>query len=141
MAQNSQFKVNQLAKDLNLKSKDIVDILAGKGITVKSQATLEPADFNVLFEELTAGNQISGIEDYLDGITVIPSAKKTSGAGSVKVPEQKADSSSEKSDSAVQNSGNSEKTAIKTKVSADESSVAEKGVSEGTAAKKNVAVT
>ncbi len=76
MAQIAQYKVNQFAKDLNLKSKDITDILESKNISVKSQATLDPAQFAVLFEALTTSNQITGIEDYLDGITHIPSAKK-----------------------------------------------------------------
>ena len=74
MAQIAQYKVNQFAKDLNIKSKDILDTLESKGITVKSQATLDAAQFNVLFEALTLANQISGIEDYIDGITHIPSA-------------------------------------------------------------------
>ena len=76
MAQIAQYKVNQFAKDLNLKSKDIVDILESKNISVKSQATLDAAQFNVLFEALTSSNQIVGIEDYLDGVTHIPSVKK-----------------------------------------------------------------
>ena len=77
MAQLAQYKVNQFAKDLNLKSKDIVDILESKNISVKSsQATLDTAQFNVLFEALTSSNQIVGIEDYLDGVTHIPSIKK-----------------------------------------------------------------
>ena len=76
MAQIAQYKVNQFAKDLNLKSKDILDILESKNISVKSQATLDAAQFNILFETLTASNQIQGIEDYIDGITYIPSVKK-----------------------------------------------------------------
>ncbi len=80
MAQ-TQYKVNQFAKDLNMKSKDIVDILESKNISVKSQATLDAAQFNILFEALTTANQIVGIEDYIDGITQIPSVKK--------VPEKK----------------------------------------------------
>jgi len=80
MAQ-TQYKVNQFAKDLNMKSKDIVDILESKNISVKSQSTLDAAQFNILFESLTKANQIVGIEDYIDGITQIPSVKK--------VPEKK----------------------------------------------------
>ncbi len=76
MAQIAQYKVNQFAKDLNLKSKDIIDILESKNISVKSQATLDAAQFSVLFEALTSSNQIVGIEDYIDGITHIPSVKK-----------------------------------------------------------------
>ena len=85
MAQIAQYKVNQFAKDLNLKSKDIVDILEAKNISVKSQATLDAAQFNVLFEALTSSNQIVGIEDYIDGITQIPSVKK---APETKAPEK-----------------------------------------------------
>ena len=72
MASNPQFKVNQLAKDLNVKSKDLTDILAAKGIAVKTQTTLEPAQFDVLFELLTRANQINGIEAYMNGETYIP---------------------------------------------------------------------
>jgi hypothetical protein len=32
MAFNPQFKVNQMAKDMGLKSKDLTDLLASKGI-------------------------------------------------------------------------------------------------------------
>ncbi len=74
MAINPQFKVSQLAKDLGIKNKEIMDTLAAKGITVKSsQASLEPAHFDVLFESLTRENQIDSIEKYMKGITYIPS--------------------------------------------------------------------
>ncbi len=73
MANNPQFKVNQIAKDLNLKSKDIIDIFSAKGIEVKTQKTLEPKEFDILWEALTRSNQITNIEDYIDGITYIPS--------------------------------------------------------------------
>ena len=76
MAQNSQFKVNQIAKDLNMKGKEIVDILAGKGFSVTAQKSLDAPEFDALFDTLTRQNQINGIEDYLDGITYIPSSKK-----------------------------------------------------------------
>ncbi len=69
-------KVNQFAKDMNMKAKDMTVILEGKGISVKSQKPLEPAEFDVLFEALTKENQITNIEDYLDGVTYIPSRKK-----------------------------------------------------------------
>ena len=90
MAQ-TQYKVNQFAKDLNLKSKDIVDILEAKNISVKSQATLDAAQFNVLFEALTSSNQIVGIDDYIDGITHIPSARKKAEVEEKKVEEAPAE--------------------------------------------------
>ena len=74
MAINPQYKVNKMAKDMGLKSKDLSDILAANGKDVKTQRTLEPVEFDILFETLTRGHQISNIEDYLDGVTKIPSA-------------------------------------------------------------------
>ena len=76
MANNPQFKVSQLAKDLNIKNKDIMDMLAGAGISVKSaQTALEPAQFDILFESLTRNNQIDSIDKYMSGETYIPSKK------------------------------------------------------------------
>ncbi len=73
MAVKPQIKANQLAKDLNIKSRDVVDLMAEKGIELKAQKALEPHEFNVLFDALTVKNQIEGIDDYIDGITFIPS--------------------------------------------------------------------
>ena len=76
MANNPQFKVSQLAKDLNIKNKDILDVLSGAGITVKSaQTALDPAHFDILFETLTRNNQIDSIDKYMSGETYIPSKK------------------------------------------------------------------
>ena len=87
---NQQFKLNKLAKDLGVKSKDLVEILANNGIEAKTtQKALEPAEFDVLFNELTLANQISNIGDYLDGVTYIPSKVK-------KVAPQKAEKAEEK---------------------------------------------
>ena len=69
-------KVNQISKDLNIKSKELAEMLAGVGIEYKAQKVLEPVEFDILFNQITLDNQIDGIEDYLDGITYIPSKKK-----------------------------------------------------------------
>ena len=77
MAVNPQFKINQIAKDLGKKSKDIVTLLVDKGFDIKNtQKSLEATEFDVLFDTLTKDNQITQIEDYLDGITYIPSKVK-----------------------------------------------------------------
>ena len=74
MAFNPQFKINQMAKDMGLKSKELTDLLADKGIgDVKSQKTLTEQEFNVLFQTLTEANQVDNIYDYMDGKTCIPS--------------------------------------------------------------------
>ena len=72
-AANPQFKVNQIAKDLGIKSKEIVDFFSQKGIAIKTQATLEPKEFDLLMESLTKQNQIKDIDAYIDGDTYIPS--------------------------------------------------------------------
>ncbi len=74
---NQQFKITKLAKDLGLKSKDLVTMLSENGIEAKTtQKALEPVEFEILFEQLTRANQISDIGSYLDGATYIPSKIK-----------------------------------------------------------------
>ncbi len=81
MAFNPQFKINQLAKDMGLKSKDLTEVLTDKGVSdVKSQKALTEQEFNLLFQSLTVSNQVDNIYDYMDGKTRIPS----------KIAEQKA---------------------------------------------------
>ena len=54
MAFNPQFKINQMAKDMGLKSKELTDLLADKGVgEVKSQKTLTEQEFNVPFAYLS----------------------------------------------------------------------------------------
>ena len=77
MADNkAQFKINKLAKDLGMKSKDLCDMLAKHGKEVAIQKSLEPAEFDILFDSLTQEHQISDIGDYLDGKSYIPTKKK-----------------------------------------------------------------
>ncbi len=73
MAVTPQIKANQLIKDLNIKSKDMSDIMAEKGLEFKSQKALEPLEFEIFFDAITSKHQIEGIDDYIDGITFIPS--------------------------------------------------------------------
>ena len=73
MAVTPQIKANQLAKDLNIKSKDIVDIMSSRGLELKAQKALEPVEFSLLFDAITSMHQIEGIDEYIDGVTFIPS--------------------------------------------------------------------
>ena len=94
MAFNPQFKVNQMAKDMGLKSKELTDLLANKGIgDVKSQKTLSEQEFNILFQALTEANQVENIYDYMDGKTCIPSkiaAEKAAAREAARKAEEKA---------------------------------------------------
>ncbi|MBR6727959.1 MAG: translation initiation factor IF-2 [Clostridia bacterium] len=66
-------KITQLAKDLGIKSKDIAELMTNKGLECKTtQKALTPHEFDVVFEALTRGKQITGIDDYLFGDTYIP---------------------------------------------------------------------
>ena len=78
MAQN--FKVNQLSKDLGLKTKEITDLLTAHGVQAKSQSTLEADEFGLFLHLITKENQAVGIEDYIDGVVYIPSKKKEKAA-------------------------------------------------------------
>ncbi len=73
MAVTPQIKANQLIKDLNIKSKDMSDIMAEKGLEFKSQKALEPLEFEAFFDAITSKHQIESIDDYIDGVTFIPS--------------------------------------------------------------------
>ncbi|MBR5124988.1 MAG: hypothetical protein IKU90_07625 [Clostridia bacterium] len=49
MAFNPQFKINQMAKDMGLKSKELTDVLSAKGVSeVKTQKTLTEREFSLL---------------------------------------------------------------------------------------------
>ena len=71
---NPQFKINQLAKDMGLKTKDLSELLTAKGMDdVKPQKSLTEKEFDILMQTITTDNQIDNIYDYMDGITYIPS--------------------------------------------------------------------
>ena len=54
---NQQFKITKLAKDLGVKSKDLVELLSQNGIEAKTtQKALEPIEFDILFDALTRAN-------------------------------------------------------------------------------------
>ena len=59
---SSLLKVNQLSKDLNMKSKELTSLMEEKGVSFKSQ-TLTPGEFGLLMEVLTTENQVRNIED------------------------------------------------------------------------------
>ena len=71
---NPQFKINQMAKDMGLKSKEMTDILTEKGQeNVRSQRALTEQEFNILMQTLTEKHQVEDIAGYMDGQTCIPS--------------------------------------------------------------------
>ncbi|MGN1472905.1 MAG: translation initiation factor IF-2 [Eubacteriales bacterium] len=73
MAQpNPQLRINQLAKDFSLKSKELIDVFENAGLEGKTHmATLTPEEFGLLVWTLTEKRQIENIDDYLDGLVKI----------------------------------------------------------------------
>ncbi len=68
MVSTQKIRINNLAKDLNMKSKELLDALTESGIAGKtSTGTLDATEFSVLFDRLTSANQIKNMEDYLSG--------------------------------------------------------------------------
>ncbi len=69
---NIKYKINLLAKDLELKPKEMAQYLADSGITGKtSQATLEPEEFSALMNTITQANQVTDMGAYLNGTAKI----------------------------------------------------------------------
>ena len=64
MATNpKQIKINTLAKDFNMKTKDVIDILAAAGIDKKTSGTIDTDEFAVFMSHATTGNQITNTLD------------------------------------------------------------------------------
>ncbi len=71
------FKVAQLAKDLGIKSKQITELMAAKGLECKTtQKSLDAREFDIIFGALTREKQIVDIDGYLFGDTYIPTTAK-----------------------------------------------------------------
>ena len=92
MAQpNPQLRINQLAKDFSVKSKDILDIFEAAGLEGKTHmATLTPDEFGLLVWTLTENRQVSNIDDYLDGIIKIKTKAQNAADKAAKEAEEKA---------------------------------------------------
>ena len=137
MAFNPQFKINQMAKDMGLKGKDLTDALAEKGMDVKTQRALTEAEFDVLMEKLTAANQVDNILDYMDGKTYIPSKIAAEKAAAEKAAAEKAAAEKAAAEKAAAEKAAAEKAAAEK--AAAEKAAAEKAAAEKAAAEKAAA--
>ena len=67
-----KYKISTLAKELELKNKDLLDIISKAGITGKTQSgSLDETEFNIVMEVLTASHQIDNIDAYMNGDVII----------------------------------------------------------------------
>jgi len=68
MIANTKIRINLLAKDLEMKGKELTDFISSCGLGTKTTTgTLTPDEFSVLLDKLTLANQISNMGDYLSG--------------------------------------------------------------------------
>ena len=62
-----KYKVSEVAKDLGLSAKQIIDVLAGLGGEAKKVGSnLEEGELNYIFEHYTQNNQEASLDAYLD---------------------------------------------------------------------------
>ncbi len=68
MAVNQTLKINALSKDLEVKSKVVLDVLTAAGIEGKTHSgTITAEEFGMVLENLTKENTIVGIDAYMNG--------------------------------------------------------------------------
>jgi len=93
-------KISQISKDLNMKSKDVVDLFGELDIKKNTSGTVENDEFEVFLAKLTLTHSMKNIEAYLKGdvkisvVTEKPAAKEAPKAE--EKPEIKADVKAEK---------------------------------------------
>lgn len=76
MISNQKNKISVLAKDLNMKSKDLTDLFSKLGMEDrKHSSVVEPEEFNIVMEYLTSAKQIVNFDDYLNGKVTIEKIK------------------------------------------------------------------
>ena len=103
MAQNQQYRISKLAKELGIKGKDVTDILAANGIEGKtSSATLDPDEFGLVMDVLSKNNQISNIDPYLDGEVVIVTKGQKSAEAKAKADAEAAEKAAEEAKAAAE---------------------------------------
>ncbi len=72
MVKGTTCKISVLAKDLGLKNKELLEMLAANGFAGKSHSSpLSEEEFAFVIEYYTQNNQITNINDYLNGVTKI----------------------------------------------------------------------
>ncbi|MBR5241864.1 MAG: translation initiation factor IF-2 N-terminal domain-containing protein, partial [Clostridia bacterium] len=85
-------KVTQLAKDFNLKTKDVGDVFAKMNIEKKTGASVNGDELALFLNKITLSNEIKDLDSYLSGKTKIESVKEKKAAPA---PEAKAEPKTE----------------------------------------------
>ena len=81
MTSNQKYRISNLSKDLNIKSKVLIDILSKHGLEGRTHASvLENDEYNLLMNILTSENQLENFDAYIKGeakLEIIKPEEKT----------------------------------------------------------------
>ncbi len=73
MISNTKYRVNTLAKDLGMRTKDLLDFTQKCGMQDKTTtAIITPEELAIILDRLTTENQTTNMAAYVDGKTVMP---------------------------------------------------------------------
>ena len=65
MLMTNKYKISDLAKDFNMKSKDLINIInEATGSEKKSGASLNEDEIGLVFEKITAQNSVKSFKGY-----------------------------------------------------------------------------
>ncbi len=82
-------KITQIAKDFNMKTKEVAEALKAANLDKKSGASLDAEEWNLFLTQLTKSHQLENLGDYLDGKATIHVQKPVPAA---KTPEPETES-------------------------------------------------
>ncbi len=67
-----KYKISVLAKELEIKNKELLDFISSVGITGKTQSgSLNEQEFNLVMNVITAAHQVENIDDYMNGNVIV----------------------------------------------------------------------
>ena len=73
MSSNTKYRVNNLAKDLDMKAKNLVDFCTKCGLEGKTATALvQPEEIALILDRLSTENQITDMTSYISGKTFVP---------------------------------------------------------------------
>ncbi len=77
MSQNTKYRVNNLAKDFNMKVKELLTFISECGIEAKtSSAVITPEEFAIVLDKLSKQNETSELSLYMEGKVFVPGFEK-----------------------------------------------------------------
>ena len=77
MLSNQKYRISNIAKDFDVKSKELIELLDSYGLTGRTHmAVLTPDEFGIIFNDLTKKVQFEGIGKYIDGELKVKEPKR-----------------------------------------------------------------